>query len=120
MGWWGGIKPTAKRTVFFGVVCFPKLSKRCRETAFPSGLCSTQEVPKEEDSEVKTLVRRNQMMQKLLAVLDGAARLGRGPTMKDFIPEGEALHELKTAPNLERYSNHTTLPQEKVIHQYPW
>ncbi|XP_062307637.1 cilia- and flagella-associated protein 157 [Osmerus eperlanus] len=60
------------------------------------------EVPKEEDSEVKTLVRRNQMMQKLLAVLDGAARLGRGPAMKDFIPEGEALHKLKTGPNLER------------------
>ena len=102
-----GVKPTAKRTVFFSFVCFQNSQNVVGGTAFPLCLCSTQEVPKEEDSEVKTLVRRNQMMQKLLAVLDGAARLGRGPAMKDFIPEGEALHELKTGPNLERYSNHT-------------
>ncbi|CAB1319555.1 unnamed protein product [Coregonus sp. 'balchen'] len=62
------------------------------------------EVPKEEDSEVKTLVRRNQMMQKLLAVLDSAALLGKGPAMKDFIPEGDSLHELKTGPGPGRSS----------------
>ncbi|XP_064834112.1 cilia- and flagella-associated protein 157-like [Oncorhynchus masou masou] len=62
------------------------------------------EVPKEEDSEVKTLVRRNQMMQKLLAVLDSAARLGKGPAMKDFIPEGDSLHEPKTGPGPGRSS----------------
>uniref|UniRef100_A0A4W5N0G5 Cilia- and flagella-associated protein 157 n=1 Tax=Hucho hucho TaxID=62062 RepID=A0A4W5N0G5_9TELE len=35
----------------------------------------------------------NQMMQKLLAVLDSAALLAKGPAMKDFNPEGDSLHK---------------------------
>uniref|UniRef100_A0A671MAZ0 Cilia- and flagella-associated protein 157 n=1 Tax=Sinocyclocheilus anshuiensis TaxID=1608454 RepID=A0A671MAZ0_9TELE len=46
-----------------------------------------REVPKEENSELKITVRRNQMMQKLLAELDSAAALGNGPALTDFIPE---------------------------------
>lgn len=50
------------------------------------------------------------MMQKLMAVLDTAALLGKGPAMKDFIPEGDSLHELKTGPDPERYSTHYNIP----------
>ncbi|KAG1957171.1 cilia- and flagella-associated protein [Pimephales promelas] len=42
------------------------------------------EVPKEQDSELKVIVRRNQMMQKLLAVLDSAAALGKGPVLTEL------------------------------------
>ncbi|XP_056136259.1 cilia- and flagella-associated protein 157 [Lampris incognitus] len=43
-------------------------------------------VPAEEASEADAMARRNRMMQRLLAVLDGAAVLGTGPTLTDFIP----------------------------------
>jgi len=46
-----------------------------------------QEVPKEQDSELKVIVRRNQMMQKLLAVLDSAAALGKGPAILNWLAE---------------------------------
>ncbi|KAM6965401.1 cilia- and flagella-associated protein 157 [Aplochiton taeniatus] len=61
-----------------------------------------KDVPKEKDSEVETIMRRNQMMQKLLAVLDKAAQLGKGPALKDFLLE-------KTGPKHG--------PAVKVIHQ---
>uniref|UniRef100_A0A8C1HTD7 Cilia- and flagella-associated protein 157 n=2 Tax=Cyprinus carpio TaxID=7962 RepID=A0A8C1HTD7_CYPCA len=51
-----------------------------------------REVPKAEDSELKITVRRNQMMQKLQAVLDSAAALGNGPALTDFIPEKSTLY----------------------------
>lgn len=62
-----------------------------------------QEVPKEEDSELKATVRRNQMMQKLLAVLDSAAALGNGPTLTEFMPEGACRHDLKNVSDVKRY-----------------
>ncbi|KAG9261822.1 cilia- and flagella-associated protein 157 [Astyanax mexicanus] len=40
-----------------------------------------REVPKEEDSEVQVYVRKSQMMQKLLAVLDSAAATGKEPAL---------------------------------------
>lgn len=63
-----------------------------------------QEVPKEEDSELKITVRRNQMMQKLLAVLDSAAALGNGPALTDFMPEVTCTHDLKKASGIKRYT----------------
>uniref|UniRef100_A0A673LJQ7 Cilia- and flagella-associated protein 157 n=1 Tax=Sinocyclocheilus rhinocerous TaxID=307959 RepID=A0A673LJQ7_9TELE len=68
-------------------------------------------VPKEEDSELKITVRRNQMMQKLLAELDSAAALGNGPALTDFIPEKSTsyLSHFKTADlGLVLRKTHTT------------
>ncbi|XP_053510284.1 cilia- and flagella-associated protein 157 isoform X2 [Ictalurus furcatus] len=61
-----------------------------------------REVPKEEDAEVQTLARRNQMMQKLLAVLDSAAAISKGPAPSHFIPTTEDSHEFITAAGMER------------------
>ncbi|XP_048045262.1 cilia- and flagella-associated protein 157 [Megalobrama amblycephala] len=63
-----------------------------------------REVPKEEDSELKATVRRNQMMQKLLAVLDSAAALGNGPTLTEFMPEVACRHDLKKVSDVKRPS----------------
>ncbi|KAK3538952.1 hypothetical protein QTP86_023561 [Hemibagrus guttatus] len=70
---------------------------------------AVREVPKEEDSEVQTLVRRNQMLQKLLAVLDGAAAINKGPTPTHFIPVTEDCKEFITAAGMERYRLYYTL-----------
>ncbi|KAB5528497.1 hypothetical protein PHYPO_G00140850 [Pangasianodon hypophthalmus] len=61
-----------------------------------------REVPNEEDSEVQTLDQRNQMMQKLLAVLDSAAAISKGPAPSHFIPTTEDSHEFITAAGMER------------------
>ncbi|RXN22651.1 cilia- and flagella-associated [Labeo rohita] len=61
--------------------------KRVLEEAAVALKEALREVPKEEDSELKITVRRNQMMQKLLAVLDSAAALGNGPALTEFVPE---------------------------------
>lgn len=61
-----------------------------------------REVPKEEDAEVQTLTGRNQMMQKLLAVLDSAAAISKGPAPSHFIPTTEDSHEFITAAGMER------------------
>ncbi|XP_010875534.3 cilia- and flagella-associated protein 157 [Esox lucius] len=53
-------------------------------------LKSDQEVPKVEDSELKTQ--------------DSAAVLGKGAAMKAFIPEEDSLYKLKTSPGPERSS----------------
>ncbi|CAM4537924.1 unnamed protein product [Leuciscus chuanchicus] len=58
------------------------------------------EVPKEQDSELKVIVRRNQMMQKLLAVLDSAAALGKGPA----ITELACRSDLKKVSDMKRPS----------------
>uniref|UniRef100_A0A8C1ZH18 Cilia- and flagella-associated protein 157 n=2 Tax=Cyprinus carpio TaxID=7962 RepID=A0A8C1ZH18_CYPCA len=63
-----------------------------------------REVPKEEDSELKITVRRNQMMQKLLAVLDSAAALGNGPALTEFLPEVTCSHDLKKPSDIKRPS----------------
>ncbi|KAK2911657.1 hypothetical protein QQF64_027470 [Cirrhinus molitorella] len=63
-----------------------------------------REVPKEEDSELKITVRRNQMMQKLLAVLDNAAALGNGPALTEFLPEVTCSHDLKKTSDIKRPS----------------
>ncbi|KAK9974323.1 hypothetical protein ABG768_022427 [Culter alburnus] len=63
-----------------------------------------REVPKEEDSELKATVRRNQMMQKLLAVLDSAAALGNGPTLTEFMPEVTCRRDLKKVSDVKRPS----------------
>ncbi|KAK2845630.1 hypothetical protein Q7C36_010484 [Tachysurus vachellii] len=61
-----------------------------------------EEVPKEEDTEGQTLAQRNQMMQKLLAVLDSAAAISKGPTLTHFIPVTEDSNEFRTAAGMER------------------
>ncbi|XP_072521372.1 cilia- and flagella-associated protein 157 [Salminus brasiliensis] len=61
-----------------------------------------REVPKEEDSEVQAHARRSQMMQKLLAVLDSAAAIGKGPALGDIIPIRDHSHELTPGPGMER------------------
>ncbi|XP_016130990.1 cilia- and flagella-associated protein 157 isoform X1 [Sinocyclocheilus grahami] len=61
-----------------------------------------REIPKEEDSELKITVRRNQMMQKLLAVLDSAAALGNGPALTEFLPEVTCSHDLKKPSDIKR------------------
>lgn len=68
-----------------------------------------QEVPKEEDSELKATVRRNQMMQKLLAVLDSAAALGNGPTLTEFMPEVTCRRDLKKVSDVKRYKMYLIL-----------
>ncbi|KAL0979604.1 hypothetical protein UPYG_G00187190 [Umbra pygmaea] len=60
-----------------------------------------KEVPEEEDSEVEKMFRKNQMMQKLLAVLESAPLLGT-----NFIPDEESSNQLKTSPGTE-----STIPQ---------
>ncbi|XP_051971546.1 cilia- and flagella-associated protein 157-like isoform X1 [Xyrauchen texanus] len=62
------------------------------------------EVPKEVDSELEIIVRRNQMTQKLLAVLDSAAALGKGPALTDFMPEMACNHKPKIATDIKRPS----------------
>ncbi|KAF4074463.1 hypothetical protein AMELA_G00239500 [Ameiurus melas] len=61
-----------------------------------------REVPKEEDAEVQTLARRNQMMQKLLAILDSAASISKGPAPSHFTPTTEDSHEFITAAGMKR------------------
>lgn len=61
-----------------------------------------QEVPREQDSEVKALARRGQMLQKLLAVLDSAAALGKGPALSEFLKDTNDVHQLE--PGMARYS----------------
>ncbi|KAL2079640.1 hypothetical protein ACEWY4_025384 [Coilia grayii] len=46
-----------------------------------------KDVPQEEDSEMKALARRSQMLKKLLAVLDNAAVVGKGPDFSEFLRE---------------------------------
>ncbi|XP_056601098.1 cilia- and flagella-associated protein 157 [Triplophysa dalaica] len=48
-----------------------------------------REVPENEDSEVQVIMQRNQMVEKLLAVLDTAAAVGEGPSLVDFMPCGD-------------------------------
>ncbi|XP_065140425.1 cilia- and flagella-associated protein 157 isoform X2 [Paramisgurnus dabryanus] len=59
-----------------------------------------REVPEKDDSEVSVIVRRHQMMQSLLAVLETAAAVGEGPALVEFIP---AMGSTKS-PNIERSS----------------
>ncbi|XP_073695640.1 cilia- and flagella-associated protein 157 [Garra rufa] len=61
-----------------------------------------REVPKEDDTELKITVRRNQMMQKLLAVLDRAAALGNGPALTEFLPEVTCSHDLNKPSDIKR------------------
>lgn len=62
-----------------------------------------QEVPKEEDSEVQSLTQRNQMMLKLLAILDTAAAIGKGSGPSQFVTMTEDSHEFITAAGIQRY-----------------
>nr|XP_055056676.1 cilia- and flagella-associated protein 157-like isoform X2 [Misgurnus anguillicaudatus] len=59
-----------------------------------------REVPEKDDSEVSAIVRRHQMMQSLLAVLETAVAVGEGPALVEFIP---AMGSTKS-PNVERSS----------------
>ncbi|XP_036454209.1 cilia- and flagella-associated protein 157 [Colossoma macropomum] len=61
-----------------------------------------REVPKEEDSNVQAVVRRSQLMQKLLAMLDNAAAIGKGPVLSDFIPITDHTDEPTTGQGMER------------------
>ncbi|XP_041926476.1 cilia- and flagella-associated protein 157 [Alosa sapidissima] len=54
-----------------------------------------KQVPRMDDSEVKALARRSQMLQKLLAVLDSAAVLGKGPALSEFLRDGKDIHQLE-------------------------
>ncbi|XP_050965935.1 cilia- and flagella-associated protein 157 [Labeo rohita] len=78
--------------------------KRVLEEAAVALKEALREVPKEEDSELKITVRRNQMMQKLLAVLDSAAALGNGPALTEFVPEVTCSHDLKKPSDIKRPS----------------
>ncbi|MBN3318858.1 CF157 protein, partial [Atractosteus spatula] len=53
---------------------------------------------KEADAELAALVRRSQMMQKLLTLLDSAALLGIGPTLQEFRKDAACFREYKTGP----------------------
>ncbi|XP_066512606.1 cilia- and flagella-associated protein 157-like [Hoplias malabaricus] len=68
------------------------------------------EVPKEEDSEVLVLVRRNQMMQKLLSVLNSAAAIGKGPALSEFV--------LTTRPSMQRTSPLPPLKKTSHLSHY--
>ncbi|KAK7165104.1 hypothetical protein R3I94_003467 [Phoxinus phoxinus] len=65
------------------------------------------EVPKEQDSELKVTVRRNQMMQKLLAVLDSAAALGKGPALTELACRSDLkkVSDMKRTSELQQKSN---------------
>lgn len=84
-----------------------------------------QEVLKEEDSEVQTLTRRHQMMQRLLAVLDSAAAISKGPAPSHFIPMTEGSHEFITAAGMERYIQYVAkvfnhLKNHQIHLDYKW
>ena len=51
---------------------------------------------------MKALARRGQMLQKLLAVLDSAAALGKGPALSEFLKDTKDVHQLE--PGMARYS----------------
>ncbi|XP_076853900.1 cilia- and flagella-associated protein 157 isoform X2 [Brachyhypopomus gauderio] len=80
-----------------------------------------REVPKEEDSEAHALVRRGHMIQKLLAVLNSAVAIGKGPTLSDFIPSTDHTHKLTKRADIERicrprcqrlsHGSHTSKPE---------
>ncbi|MGH0122740.1 UNVERIFIED_CONTAM: hypothetical protein FKN15_007071 [Acipenser sinensis] len=59
---------------------------------------------KEADPEIQTHVRRRQMMEKLLSLLDSAALLGVGPALKEFKREAASIHEHRTEPGSDRLS----------------
>ncbi|MGH0163829.1 UNVERIFIED_CONTAM: hypothetical protein FKN15_045821 [Acipenser sinensis] len=59
---------------------------------------------KEADPEIQTHVRRRQMMEKLLSLLDSAALLGVGPALKEFKREAASSHEHRTEPGSDRLS----------------
>ncbi|XP_043094701.1 cilia- and flagella-associated protein 157-like [Puntigrus tetrazona] len=75
-----------------------------------------REVPKEEDSLLKVTVRRNQMMQKLLAVLDRAADLGNGLALAEFTPEVTGRHDLKKACDIKRPSERLRKSASQLSH----
>ncbi|XP_062873900.1 cilia- and flagella-associated protein 157 isoform X2 [Trichomycterus rosablanca] len=58
--------------------------------------------PEEEDTEVQTLVQRNQMMQKLLTLLDSAAAIDKGLVSTDFMSTREQTHDFMQTPGLDR------------------
>ncbi|XP_069039299.1 cilia- and flagella-associated protein 157 [Lepisosteus oculatus] len=58
----------------------------------------TEAPSKEADAELAALVRRSQMMQKLLTLLDSAALLGIGPTLQEFRKDAACFREYKTGP----------------------
>ncbi|KAG7318396.1 hypothetical protein KOW79_018151 [Hemibagrus wyckioides] len=72
------------------------------ETVLQEAAVALKEVPKEEDSELQTLIRRNHMLQKLLAVLGSAAAINKCPTLGHFIPVTEDSNEFITAAVMER------------------
>nr|XP_015222039.1 PREDICTED: uncharacterized protein C9orf117 homolog [Lepisosteus oculatus] len=58
----------------------------------------TEAPSKEADAELAALVRRSQMMQKLLTLMDSAALLGIGPTLQEFRKDAACFREYKTGP----------------------
>ncbi|XP_005992170.1 cilia- and flagella-associated protein 157 [Latimeria chalumnae] len=63
----------------------------------------------EEEFDILLHVRRNQMLQKLLALLDGAATLGLGPHVADFIPEPELMVEHQSQLKPDRTTSFASL-----------
>lgn len=62
-----------------------------------------QEVPEKGNSEVPVIVRRHQMMQKLLAVLETAVAVGEAPALVEFMPAMGCSHQSTKSPNIKRY-----------------
>ncbi|KAM9446226.1 cilia- and flagella-associated protein 157 [Clarias gariepinus] len=60
-----------------------------------------REAAKVDDSEVQTLTWRNQMIQKLMAILDSAAAITKGPALSHFIPTTENSQECKKTAGIQ-------------------
>ncbi|XP_046697293.1 cilia- and flagella-associated protein 157 isoform X2 [Silurus meridionalis] len=84
--------------------------------ALKEALKVVNEVPREEVSEVQTFAMRNQMMQKLMAILDSAEAISKGskPAPSHFIPTKEDPHESITA-GMERKSG-IPAPTKATLH----
>ncbi|CAH2316230.1 Hypothetical predicted protein [Pelobates cultripes] len=78
------------------------------------------EMPMEhgEDTELQFLVRRNQMLQNLLILLNSAATLGLGPKLQDFERTGTHSAEYRTAPKVNRALESPELKGPGIVPHY--
>ncbi|XP_033892598.2 cilia- and flagella-associated protein 157-like isoform X2 [Acipenser ruthenus] len=83
-----------------------QLERVLKEAAFAlkEALLEVPSTMKEADLEIQTHVRRRQMMEKLLSLLDSAALLGVGPALKEFKREAASIHEHRTESGSDRLS----------------
>ncbi|XP_041090254.1 procollagen galactosyltransferase 2 isoform X1 [Polyodon spathula] len=90
-----------------------QLERILKEAAFAlkEALLEAPSAMKEADPEIQTHVRRRQMMEKLLSLLDSAALLGVGPALKEFKKETVSLHEHRTEPGSDSLSPLLKVPR---------